>query len=610
MRRSAGLLATMAGAILLGVGVGSLSNPGPGGVSAAEAQGSETQTFTGIFAERVGDSLEERAGAEHLVGEHEVEHVLTDARGRTTELELDEGVAEAAGGADDLNAEPVVVEGEKTPEGEIEVEEVRENEGSGVAARSAFEAEAAVQGSKPAATVLCRFGDSTGVTPHGRAWFDTLVSGDSKPSVDHFWREVSFGNLNLSGSQAFGWYNLPKPRSEYFDTAGRAKLQLLAEDCTAQADADAHFPGYPTINMMFNQDLDGYAWGGGVTLTRDGQTKTYGTTWMPPWGYENVGILGHEMGHSYGLPHSSGPYGKVYDSWWDVMSSAGLGSGCVRDATYGCMAMHTIAAHKDRLGWIPSSQRYTATSAPNQTVTVERLSTGAGGNYQLVKIPINGSSNVFYTLEARRFDGYDRHIRGEGIVAHKVDTTKATGLRTIAYVVDADNNGNPNDAGAVWTAGETFTDAANGISFRVDSETASGYQVTINPDGNADPPVVVGSTPTPDRAGVSRAANVRATFSEPMDRSTLTGHNVALYRKGADSALPAKVTSSVDGLAATLNPYGGTSRLLARNTWYLAVLWRDSDGIKDAAGHPLDHGPNYRQSSNGEYVYWWFRTKS
>ena len=48
-----------------------------------------------------------------------------------------------------------------------------------------------------------------------------------------------------------------------------------------------------------------------------------------------------------------------------------------------------------------------------------------------------------------------------------------------AQVVDGDNNGDPNDAGAMWTPGETFTDAANGITVTVDAQTATGFQVTI-----------------------------------------------------------------------------------------------------------------------------------
>ena len=71
---------------------------------------------------------------------------------------------------------------------------------------------------------------------------------------------------------------------------------------------DVYFPSFVGINLMFNDDLDGFAWGGSFTLLRDGVTRTYRMTWVPPWGYENQGPIAHEMGHGFGLPHSSGPY--------------------------------------------------------------------------------------------------------------------------------------------------------------------------------------------------------------------------------------------------------------------------------------------------------------
>ena len=46
-------------------------------------------------------------------------------------------------------------------------------------------------------------------------------------------------------------------------------------------------------------------------------------------------------------------------------------------------------------------------------------------------------------------------------------------------VMDADGNGNPNDAGAMWTPGETFTDGASGVSVRVEGERAGAMVVAL-----------------------------------------------------------------------------------------------------------------------------------
>ena len=63
------------------------------------------------------------------------------------------------------------------------------------------------------------------------------------------------------------------------------------------------------------------------------------------------------------------------------------------------------------------------------------------------------------------------------MVIHKVDTILADRL---AQVIDIDNNGDPNDAGAMWTPGEIFTDSENGLQVSIDVAYPTGYRVTIN----------------------------------------------------------------------------------------------------------------------------------
>ena len=95
----------------------------------------------------------------------------------------------------------------------------------------------------------------------------------------------------------------------------------------------------------------------------------------------------------------------------------------------------------------------------------------------MAQIPIGESLTDFYTVEARLFAGYDDGIPDEAIIIHKVDTTLEDRL---AQVVDVDNNGDPNDEGAMWTVGEIFTDAENNLQLSIDAAYATGYRVTIN----------------------------------------------------------------------------------------------------------------------------------
>jgi hypothetical protein len=94
----------------------------------------------------------------------------------------------------------------------------------------------------------------------------------------------------------------------------------------------------------------------------------------------------------------------------------------------------------------------------------------------LILVPNSG--NTFYTVEARAFIDYDRNLPGEAVVLHQV----VPGRQSPAHVVDADNNGNPNDEGAMWRVGETFEDNRAGITVEVLSQSGNTITVRITND--------------------------------------------------------------------------------------------------------------------------------
>ena len=310
------------------------------------------------------------------------------------------------------------------------------------------------------------------------------------PHLDHYWRQASYDLANIAGSGAFGWFTLPQPRS-YYVTASGLDHQKAAQDCTNAATSMVTFSNYVGINLMFNADLDGYAWGGTMYLSIQGQGRMWYMTWEPPWGYADIGVITHEMGHGFGLPHSSGDYGRVYDNAWDVMSSVWSNCDLLRDPTYGCIGQGTIGYHKDRLGWIAAGRKAVVPVGAVQTITIQRLANSPADGYQVAVVPIGGSSSRFYTVEARQKTGYDVRLPLEGVIIHMVDASRSAP----AHVVDGDGDGDTGDAGAVWAPGEVFSDTASGVWVRVESASADGYAVTIG-NGAAIPPAVT-PTPTP-----------------------------------------------------------------------------------------------------------------
>jgi len=441
-------------------------------------------------------------------GVSEALYMLTDDSGQIVPLLLDETLSQSVGGVLWLDRKKVSVAGvwatslsESGAATGLNVTSISLAPSPETGALS-DDVSPAVIVSKPWVTIMCKFNDMA-VEPKNLAYF-TGMYANTKPGLDHYWRELSYDTANVAGSNAYGWFELPHPEAYYnpTDTLGGADLNLLATDCTGAANASVNFALYQTggINMMFNSDFDnGYAWGGSKYMNIDGVAQVWSTTWEPPWAYADISVIQHEMGHGFGLPHSSGAYGATYDNAWDVMSKDRYNCAMATDPTYGCIAQHTISYHKDILGWIPAGQKFTATLGSSTTITLEQLALPATANYKMAQISIGGSSTHFYTVEARRLTGYDFKLAGEAVIIHEVDTTRSRP----AYVIDPDLNGVTSDAGAMWVVGETFVDAANNISVRVDSATATGFQVTLV-NGIASPTVTItANDPTATEAGLT-----------------------------------------------------------------------------------------------------------
>ncbi len=443
-----------------------------GPVEARAQQASVSGRLTGIWE----DPLPER-------GTPRLRHFLSTDDGRLVSLRVTDAQLQFVGGPLSGHGQYVEVVGSwrdrrRTPgataDRELDVSSVRF--AASPAGASPPPQGAPILGSHPWITVLCRFADSPTIEPHPLSWYEELM-GSTEPGVDHYWRELSFDQANVAGSGALGWYDLPQVRSHYVDDeAGSANLQLLKEDCAAAADADVFFPDYVGINFQFNESLGGFSWGGGSSLNLDlpdgVPARFYRMTWLADWA-DHVTYT-HEMGHGFGLPHSSGPYGQVYDSNWDVMS----GSWTNHDSFWGWLAPHTISYHKNMLAWIPAGRIYDAAEGSSQTITLHRLAElGSGGDYLMARVP--RTDGTYYTVESRHFVGYDGNLPAEAVIMHHVRFDPLKGINR-DFVVDPDDNGNPDDDGARWLPGETFSDPANGITVTIDSETADAFVVTIS----------------------------------------------------------------------------------------------------------------------------------
>lgn len=326
--------------------------------------------------------------------------------------------------------------------------------------------------------VLCRFSDYANVTPEEPAYFLDLM-GNTYPRMGDYWPEISYGSNTTDAANVAGWYTLDNPRSTYInDTTGTFNLSELAQDCAAKADPDVNFLEYDAINVHYNTDANS-AWGGGTVINAEGTSIIMRSTWMPTWGYRSLGVMAHEMGHGYGWPHSSGGYGETYNSNWDVMSGAFACDQFAFDDFLGCLQNGTIGYHLASNNWLPLNRAVVAfTGQKPQTFLLNPLSEAdSTSDILYAEVRINDSASNFYTVEARSFAGpYDQNIPDEGVLIHEVRTNRTTP----AIVVDATNNANPNDDGAMWLPGETFNPTGTDIYITVLAQTGTSYVVRLD----------------------------------------------------------------------------------------------------------------------------------
>lgn len=337
-------------------------------------------------------------------------------------------------------------------------------------------------------TLMCKFADKP-EEQKTKAFFRAQY-GNAPGELGHYWSEVSYGKVNLAGSEAFGWFVLPQPREFYVtkDANGKDKVNLsqLFRDCSAAADAEVSFAGVQGVNQMFNANLDGSAWGGSSCAPLDGTNSCKRVTWNPPFAYNSLAPLAHEMGHGYGLPHSDNADGDsdTYDNPWDVMSSAWRNA--VPNATYGTLPKHINIYQRERLGWVEAARKQTIAATNDTRVQIQLDFADAVGstNKQMVvlALPSQGDpfQNVVYTLEARRRVGaYESKLAGDAVIIHALQNF-GTAKRQDADVPPANVSSNE---GSMFKVGEMWAspDPLQTDWVIVEAATATGFRVSVGP---------------------------------------------------------------------------------------------------------------------------------
>ena len=398
-------------------------------------------------------------------------------------------------------------------------------------------------------------------------------------STSDFYREASYGQTWFTGD-VYGWYTIPVS----FNTCDTTSIANYAQQ--AASAAGANLAAYDHLVYAFPQNV----------CTWQGRGSVGGTpsqAWINEW-FE-LGIVGHELGHNFGLYHS-----RSMDCGSASMSSSCTISeyGDMFDLMGGSGSAHFNAFQKERLGWLNNG------TTPPMTVV------STSGSYWLdayepgtmmskgLKVlkstdPVTGQKTWYY-IERRSAYGFDGFLSGNTNVLNGVIIrTGSEANAQDTYLLDM------TPATSSWydpalTVGQSFTDTEAGVTITTMAADATGALVDVSiaaqPCVRANPTLTLGPSQTP-----WLSAGATATFNLTLRNNDGNGCQPAVFTW--QSAIPAGWTTSAFPLT-VLTP-GAT----ANTTLQITSAAGAADGfyaINVSAAN--ESSPSYSSSAAATYA--------
>jgi hypothetical protein len=320
---------------------------------------------------------------------------------------------------------------------------------------------------KPWAVILCKFSDLSTVEPHPPSYYKEAFTelGAGKGREFDYFRQVSYGTLDMTGSKVFGWYTMPKRKTKDLATLkypdpGRGILHDWGVE-VAKARGINLKPFHGVI-VIFNTSTDGGSAGGHRVVL--GYPKG---DWNPTFNC-------HEIGHGSDLDHSWRARPDVeYGDQWDIMSALRVWT---FKNKFGDNGPGMNACNLNRLGAIPASRIWRPPSkSGSTTITLAALNRPDADGYLMASIPpaAGAASKTAYVVEFRQKRGWDAGIPRDTVLLHEV---RSNGL---CYLLSRIERADP--ASIQVLAGQEFRIAARKLTVKALSfdSAASTAKVTI-----------------------------------------------------------------------------------------------------------------------------------
>ncbi len=353
-------------------------------------------------------------------------------------------------------------------------------------------------------------------------------------TTSNFDLENSFQQTWLTGTVA-GWFTIPVS-SGTCDTTSIANYGKQAA-----ANAGYNLSNYSRFVFAFPQNACGW-WG----YSYVGGNPS--TSWVN--GSLQLMVVGHEMGHAFGLYHShslncgsvsytsSGCSSSDYGDYYDIMGNSN--------------PMHFNSFQKERLGWLNAGSsppiQAVSSSGTYQLAPYESQDTGAKA------LKILQSSSSYYYVEFRQGLGFDYLVGGNANVLNGVVVHFGNFGGVDSWLLNMNPASGFGSAMAL-DVGQSYTDTTTGVTIApISVGSTASVQVTFAAKTCTPAAPAVSISPSQTQY-VSSGTTVNFTVSV-TDRDS-SGCSAATYNLG--NAVPSGWSGSLGNAAVNLMPGGSAS---------------------------------------------------
>jgi hypothetical protein len=400
-------------------------------------------------------------------------------------------------------------------------------------------------------TILVNFSDAV-TQPYTVAQAQSIMF----TTTSNYDYETSYQQTSLSGDVA-GWFTIASTST----TCDSGTIASQAQK--AASSAGFVLSNYNRYVYVFPSNTCTW-WGLGSVGGNPSQAWIH-----TKWGF-SLPVVGHEMGHNFGLYHShsldcgtvsldansanctASEYGDIYDM---------MGGGS--------NPPHFNAFQKERLGWLNagiSPPLITVNpQAGTTTYTISPLEDARNTAPRALKIARGGScggTQDWFYVEARQAKGFDSFLSGNtniqtGVMIHKVTNGDANS----SYLLDM------TPATATWAdpalvGGSTFTDPLTGVTIMPVSVGGSGATINVTFGATACTPAAPSITVNPTGT-VWTAAGSTVSYAVSVKNMDSCGCAATTYGVGA--GVPAGWNAS-SARTASVSPGSTTTSSVAITT--------------------------------------------